>query len=451
MTVVLLGSYHFGAVHIGWVSGEDIWCVCMLRERSSIETYIRLWLRARSLMATLDDLGYSLLYAYDTVEIYDIYRAIPDLVQIVIAQTSNIRECKSHGVYESSKVLTEPEIRQGARIMFVQAQERDGKGWANHTLAEWEKLDDESEVKWKNPVYYGHPRLFGQRQSDAPNALDPDSSEFEPHEEWRCAQTPEFTQGIPLWKMFGFHFWENTDEHPLGAQWTLSPEPYATFPSTRQHEHNMYLGYSVEAYCGDVVPVEERDHRAYILAKEKGYLEPPKFAFSDHVFSDLKRDLGVDFVAGIGKKGSELPDAGITNLGFMSVPDFRTALGRSKVLVGIGRPRLSPTPYDALCMGVPFINAILDWDRKRPDDQTAWYSQHEGLINVGEPYVYNVKQGNETEFKVAIAKAFVSPIDRFIPRRMSRPAMRARHRLLVEADWRLVYEERLGSSGSGDV
>lgn len=25
MTVVLLGTYHFGAVHIGWVSGEDIW------------------------------------------------------------------------------------------------------------------------------------------------------------------------------------------------------------------------------------------------------------------------------------------------------------------------------------------------------------------------------------------------------------------------------------------
>lgn len=27
MTVVVLGSYHFGAVHIGWVSGEDIWSV----------------------------------------------------------------------------------------------------------------------------------------------------------------------------------------------------------------------------------------------------------------------------------------------------------------------------------------------------------------------------------------------------------------------------------------
>lgn len=397
-------------------------------------------------MATMDDLGYSLLYAYDTAEIYDIHRAIPDLVQIVIAQTSNIRECETHGVYDSSKVLTEPEIRQGARIMFVQATEKDGQS-RNITEAEWEKLYNDGEGQWKNPIYYGHPRLFGQMKSDSPNALDPESTEFEPHEEWRCAQTSEFPQGIPLWKMFGLHFWENTDEHPLGAQWTLSPEPYATFPSTRQAEHNMYLGYSVEAYCGDVVPVEERDHRAYILAKEKGYFEPPQFAFSDHVFADLKRDLGVDFVAGIGKKGSALPDAGVTNLGFMSVPDFRTALGRSKVLVGVGRPRLSPTPYDALCMGVPFINAILDWNRKKPDDQTAWYSQHEGLINVGEPYVYNVKQGNETEFKAAIAKAFASPIDRFIPRRMSKPAMRARHRLLVEADWRLVYEERFRSRG----
>lgn len=404
--------------------------------------------RARSLMATMDALGYSLLYAYDTAEIYDIYRAIPDLVQIVIAQTSNIRECKAHGLYELSKVLTEPDIRQGARIMFVQAQEGDGEQVRNHTWVEWEELRSEPEMHWKDPVFYGHPRLYGQRKSESPNALDPESPEYEPHEEWRCVQSPEFPHGIPLWKMFGFHFWENTDEHPLGSRWTLSPEPYATFPSV-QHKphHNMYMGYSVEAYCDDVVLVEERDHRAYILAKEKGYLEPPRFTFSDHVFSDMKRDLGVDFVAGIGKTGSLLPDEGITNLGFMSLPDFRTALGRSKVLVGVGRPRLSPTPYDALCMGVPFINSILDWDRKRPDDQTAWYSQHEGLINVGEPYVYNVKQGNETEFKEAITKAFAGPIARFIPRRMSKPAMKARHRLLVEVDWRQVYEEQFGRQG----
>lgn len=389
------------------------------------------------------DLGHSILYAYDTAEIFDIYRAIPDLVQIIIAQTSNIRECKAHGVHELSKVLTEPEIRQGARIMFVQTQAIDGNKVRNHTLAEWKTHEGNGQTgQWMNPVFYGHPRLHGQRTSDSPGALDPNSPNYEPHQEWLCAQAPDFPQGVPLYKMFGFHFWENTDEHPLGAQWTLSPEPYATFPSLKHKpEHNFYTGYSVEAYCGDVVPVNEREHRAYILAKVPEYLEPPRFAFSNHVFNDMKQDFGFNFVAGIGKTGSALPDAGITNLGFLSLAEFRRALGYSKVLVGVGRPRLSPTPYDGLCMGLPFINSILDWDEKKPDDQTAWYSQHEGLINVGEPYVYNVKQGNETELKVAMAKAFASPIERFIPRRMTKPAMMARHRLLVEADWKRVYEE----------
>lgn len=397
-------------------------------------------------MATMDDLGYSSLYAYDTAEIFDIYWAIPDLIQIVIAQTSNIRECQDHGIHDRSKVLTEPEIRQGAQIAFIQAQAGDSHEVRNHTLSEWSKLEDDGQIgRWKSPVFYGHPRLYGQQVSEEPDALDPNSPNYEPHAEWKCAQTQDFPQGIPLWKMFGFHFWENTNEHPLGPQWTLSPEPYRTYPSLKSKfsEFNMYLGYSIEAYCGDVVPIAEREHRAYILAKVPEYFQPPRYAFSDHVFSDMKKDFGFDFAAGIGKAGNALPDTGITNLGFMTLPEFRRQLGRSKVLIGVGRPRLSPTPYDALCMGLPFINSILDWDEKHPDDQTAWYSQHEGLINVGEPYVYNVRQGNETQFKTAITKAFENPIERFIPRRMSKPAMRARHRFLVEADWKAVYDEKI--------
>lgn len=44
---------------------------------------------------------------------------------------------------------------------------------------------------------------------------------------------------------------------------------------------------------------------------------------------------------------------GITNFGQLGKMEFYEELGRSFVLVGVGRPRISPSPWDALCMGVP--------------------------------------------------------------------------------------------------
>lgn len=50
---------------------------------------------------------------------------------------------------------------------------------------------------------------------------------------------------------------------------------------------------------------------------------------------------------------TDISDAGINNLGLLSQEQFYDELGHSKVLVGIGKPRTSPSPWDALCMGVP--------------------------------------------------------------------------------------------------
>jgi hypothetical protein len=59
--------------------------------------------------------------------------------------------------------------------------------------------------------------------------------------------------------MFFFH--DQGDSHPLGAEWTMSPEPWT--------EDRLYIGYSVEDPClsYDVIPAEERANRAWILAK----------------------------------------------------------------------------------------------------------------------------------------------------------------------------------------
>jgi hypothetical protein len=395
-------------------------------------------------MDAFEEIGCSMVYAFDNAEIYEIHRAIPDLVQIVIAEARGIRACHEFGRREWAEVLSPEDIEQGALVTNVEAESPNDHQVRNYTLDEWTQLPN----RRQQPTFYGHPPLRGQRFSDAPDALDPQSPNFEPHEEWRCAQAPDFPQGIPLWKMFAFHFWVGTDLHPLGAQWTMSPEPYSTFPGlSKNKEFNMYMGYSIEAYCGDNVPAEERKHRAYVLAKKENYLLPPLFALSDNIFDSIKNETGLEFVAGIGKPDSAFPDPGITNIGFQTIPGFLHQLGQSKALVGVGRPFLSPTPYDALCMGVPFINPILSWDMKDPDDKTKWNPQHGGVSEFGEPYVYNVKRGNEIEIKSAIAQAIATPIESFIPRRMTKAAVRARYRLLVEADWKAVYDERFGKEG----
>jgi hypothetical protein len=126
------------------------------------------------------------------------------------------------------------------------------------------------------------------------------------------------------------------------------------------------------------IPHDQRNSarkQIYIYAKTADYFSPEKRAFPPHVFARLSAALGVDFVVGVQGADSTLP-AGVTNLGGMDPARFYEAVAKSWVLMGIGAPstcvsRLpvyvfgnasffsSPTPYDALCLGVPFINPIL--------------------------------------------------------------------------------------------
>jgi hypothetical protein len=405
------------------------------------------FLRARSVIPTFDQLGYSSVYAYDAAEWYDIHRAIPDLVRIIIADHPDITACQKHGRPEWLRVLSETEVQDGALVISVQARAPGTHEARNYTSEEWSALSNRPAHIAEDVVYYGHPRLRDQRSSTSPDALKFGSPDFEPHQEWRCAQTPDFPQGIPLWKIFALHFWGGA-RHPLGGLWTMSPEPYSTFPRfTEGDQYLLYTGYSIEAYCSDPVPASEREHRAYILAKKPWYFEHREYTFSSHVFSDIKAEIDLEFIAGTGDAGTPLPDSGITNIGIMNGTTFRDVLGHSKALVGIGQPPLSPTPYDALCMGVPFINSVTKWDEEDPDDMSKWAAQHEGLLDVGAPYVYHVKQGDKDGLQAALEGAVANPIERFVPRRMTKRAMQARYRMLVETDWKAVYED----TWEGDV
>lgn len=95
----------------------------------------------------------------------------------------------------------------------------------------------------------------------------------------------------------------------------------------------------------------QKENRAFVLAKNPNYFKEDAFVFfnENRTFQDLHADLNMDFVTGAGNKGDILPDKGITNLGRMPIQEFYSELGKSAVLLGIGQPYLSPTPYDALC------------------------------------------------------------------------------------------------------
>ncbi|KAJ3354068.1 hypothetical protein HDU83_005885 [Entophlyctis luteolus] len=239
--------------------------------------------------------------------------------------------------------------------------------------------------------------------------------------------------------------------HPLGSGWCLAPENYASLDSSAT---NTYLGYSLEHSCfeTDIVPWQLRPNRTYILAKGFEYFQTSKIDYRQ-ILQDLTgHEYGFEFVIGA-------PDAidvkNVVNVGNLNKTEFLSNLSRSKVLLGLGDPILSPSPYDALCLGVPFVNPIKGWDPKRPWDRSKWDSQHEALARLDPPYVYNVYYNDVEGFKKAIKTAMVTNLgERFVPEQMRSQAIVDRLGDIVFTNWKMraihFYEmNRLGNRRDG--
>ncbi len=232
MEVILAGSFHFGGSLAGFVSGEDIWA------RSSIDTF--------------KELGYTILYAYDLLEILDIYLEIPDLIKIVIMEHGGLDDCLRRGVVGYERLLDESEVKGGGRIIRL---ELEGKSIRNEIIEinpETQLSSDGIKVhelmKTKSAAGFtikpfGWKAQYGHRYSTKSTKLDPTSPDYEPHERWRCIKHESFMEGIPAWKIFGFKFWDGSIT-VLGPEWTLAPEDYGSFPSNkkRPEENNFFLG-----------------------------------------------------------------------------------------------------------------------------------------------------------------------------------------------------------------
>ncbi|KAJ6514755.1 hypothetical protein DFH09DRAFT_1431571 [Mycena vulgaris] len=270
----------------------------------------------------------------------------------------------------------------------------------------------------------------------------------------RCILSNHNPSGIPAWKLFTVSFWVQA-ANPLGRKWTLSPEDYHL-----EHSHyipNTYLGYSIEPGCRTrpFIPHElrARPPRAYVFAKNLNYFASQQHAWKADFYDDAAASTGAHFLAGAA--GTEIPPdfpRSLENVGIMPQERFYQTLAESAVLVGMGSPYASPTPYDALCLGVPFINPILEWDEHDPTNRDKWSAQHGLLKDLDPPYVYNVFKGDKDGFVKAIKDALTHPIQSYILERMRMGAVEQRLGRILETDWkeeaRLLVKERQ-QSGEG--
>jgi hypothetical protein len=228
-------------------------------------------------------------------------------------------------------------------------------------------------------------------------------------------------------KIFNANFW-NDKSGPLGGPFTYSPENYTSWPLPFGGENNYYLGYSVEKACKGMepIPFEDRPQQAFVLAKELHYFYHDDYILNGadkniraQFYTRFKREHNVTFIAQMQRHDvpTNIPEpSGVDRIPWMPRRDFQRLLANSRVLLGVGHPRISPTPYEALCLGVPFINPIHWWEHHRPEDDNHWGTQHDALMlqRLGEPYVYHVHKGNVTAMERALKKAMSTPIDRSV-------------------------------------
>ncbi|KAI5450299.1 hypothetical protein NCC49_003210 [Naganishia albida] len=257
---------------------------------------------------------------------------------------------------------------------------------------------------------------------------------------------------IPSWKMMTATYWgaqESSWEfgqipgdefsfNPLGHEWALVPFPYPG------HTH---IPFTLEKMCAKipVVPPEERVDEAVVLGKLTSYfypdrtggLSPPEEAWeSFHAVTGLwpianARPLNDD--------PNEPPDTpkGVVNRGPVSRDEYTAEIGHARVFIGIGMPAISPSPYLALCQGVP---ALIPYDGDEPTPPgfqlyNLGLTQHGPAALLGEPYVYSYKRRDMQSMFDAVNKAKAHPIKPYIPDEMRHDHVARLTLRMVNRDW----------------
>ncbi|RSH92220.1 hypothetical protein EHS25_008635 [Saitozyma podzolica] len=234
---------------------------------------------------------------------------------------------------------------------------------------------------------------------------------------------------------FWWQFFPSFDTE-LDRRWIVSSERNPEEPETDIDKH-LLLPYSIEAECAlaTFTPPHERAHTAWMLGKQATYLHSDPltaFAWNKSYFEIASRDPRLG-----GHSGSPLtPIPGVTNVFPLNPIAFRDEVGASKMMVGLGRPSLSPSPYLGLCQGTPFLNPIMKWDKEHPEDRMQWDTQHNTLKFYDPPLVYNVFSHDYEGFVEALQGAIANPMtEGFLEPTRSEHAVREGVTMLMETDW----------------
>jgi hypothetical protein len=166
-------------------------------------------------------LGYTFLYAFEIIESMEINLEIPSLVHMVMAEAGHIKDCVNWGIPGKEKKLSLADIEQGGKAVQWEVENRKTGEVMVLSNSEWEEqgwsIDDPEVQETYETVPFGFTRMYGQVFSDKPGKLDKNSPDYEPHENWRCVKSAGFEEGLPIWKMFSWHFWESP-AHPVGRK-----------------------------------------------------------------------------------------------------------------------------------------------------------------------------------------------------------------------------------------
>ncbi|KAJ3245656.1 hypothetical protein HDU78_008860 [Chytriomyces hyalinus] len=262
------------------------------------------------------------------------------------------------------------------------------------------------------------------------------------------ATIPANERGIvPLWKLFAITYWgarpgeifwtyvsgQLYSFNPLGNQWTIVPFPYP--------EHS-YIPFSYEHECNETVDASERDDQVVILAKHTKYFftdrSPTKEMWNRLVNGT---ELGVKFVTSASQldenDGPLLP--GINSTGILPPSEYKHVVSKSKAMLAIGYPALSPSPYVALCAGVPVLIPYFQ-DNPIPDGWNLFRevsSQHGAVASLGEPYAYSYHYRDSDMLVEKLRKAISTPIEKFIPESMLWQSVLDTVETFMSRNWRL--------------
>lgn len=283
----------------------------------------------------------------------------------------------------------------------------------------------------------------------------PTDAEIHPRRKWVWSRQelddlPVEQRGtIPQHKLFvvtywgarpGDPYWQFPDDrefawNSLGQQWTLAPFAYP---------HHTYLPYSIESTCEAVpfVPAHEKKNQAFILAKRTDYFwyrssVPTEFWPRLEAETGLTAmSVAIDDVRQPGEKDLPVPE-GVTSIGHVSKSTFERVVGESRVMLGIGRPLISPSVYSALCQGTPVILPYFG-DEAVPKGWDLFngnLAMHGPAAAIGPPYVYSYKKEDMQQFVSVIKQALDTPIDRYIPEDMTRSSEMKNLDDLMRFDW----------------